>query len=76
MKQTQEQVIWFIIGGGTASILIVHFLTPLSAAPIGSNGADWITGIIAAFWWGVGSAVGLVIYKVIRLIRHKTSNSN
>jgi len=58
------RVIW-LLGGGVAMILFVRFLTPLDPIPVGPDGADWITGAIAAFWWVLGALVGLAAHRIV-----------
>ena len=79
MKPFRQPWFSFMIAGGVMVILIVHFMTPLSVAPLGPDGPDWITGVIAAFWWTVGAVAGLAVYKLLRTIRsrlQRTRNSN
>ena len=76
MKSYQTPWLRFMLAGGVIVILVVHFMTPLSVAPIGPDGADWITGIIAGFWWGVGAIGGLIVYRVVGFAKSRRSNSN
>ena len=71
MKPFWQPWFSFMISGGVVVMLAVHFLTPLSVAPIGPDGPDWITGIIAAFWWVVGCAFGAAIYGLFRFFNSK-----
>ena len=79
MKSHQTPWLGFMIVGGITVILVVQFLTPLSVAPLGPDGADLITGIIAGFWWAVGAIGGLGLYRIVRLVRsrqRRMPNSN
>ena len=71
MKPFREP--WFncMIAGGIIVIVFVQFMTPLSVAPLGPGGPDWITGIIAAFWWTAGAVGGLAVYGLVRLVRSR-----
>ena len=79
MKPFRQPWFSFMIAGGVMVILIVHFMTPLSVAPLGPDGPDWITGAIAAFWWTVGAVGGLAVYRLLCAVRsrlQRTRNSN
>jgi hypothetical protein len=76
MNFSEKPWLGYMIAGGVVVMLGVQFLTPLSVAPIGPGGADWITGIIAAFWWLVGAVGGLAVYRVVVFAKSRQSNSN
>ena len=71
MKPFWQPWFSFMIAGGVVVMLAVHFLTPLSVVPIGPDGPDWITGVIAAFWWTVGAVGGLAVYRLLRAVRSR-----
>ena len=79
MKLFNTPWLGFMIAGGVTVILVVQFLTPLSVAPLSPDGPDWITGIIAAFWWTVGAIGGMAVYRAVRFVRsrpRRTQDSN